>query len=920
MSIAYLRNHIMAPFLRFTPLFLHLAFALLFAQTQTTSGTALPSGFGEIQYAKGLLSPTAMAFAPDPCPASGPPVHRLFVCEQGGRIRVFRNGVLQPKAFLFVSCDTRGERGLDGICFDPNFATNHYVYIYYTIKPADTSLPTHNRVSRFTADPANPDVALAGSEKRILDLPNLGLTSYVHNGSAIHFGPDGKLYISVGENNQPASALQSLNTVFGKILRINPVPENPDGTVPASAIPTDNPFYNTATGINRAIYLLGLRNPFTFAFQRGTGRMFINDVGASTWEEINDGKKGANYGWPTYEGPIKPPAAGFTSPIFAYMHFSGTPQGCAITGGDFYNPPPLCSGEPQFGFPSSYVGKYFFLDLCTRFIYTMDPTQIDPASPYGFYEVSPFATGITHSSLTYLIVGPDRNLYYISRDDGAVYQIRYPASLAPTIGTQPADVLVGQGWPSTFSVDASGAPTLHYRWQRNNTDISGAADAPSYTVTNPQVSTDNGATFSCIVSNSFGSATTRNAVLSVTTKQPPIPTISSPPPSFYYNWGDTLSFAGSAVDGVDAVTHQPQDGVLAPSALTWQILAEHHPVTSPNHHTHPFFPPTSGIAGGTLTLNFTETDPDVWYRIFLTAVDSYGLSQTIFRDIFPRHAQLSVTTSPVTSPVPLKVKIDGSPKNVPAKFWSVVNLPRTLGVDTPQTVNGATYDFVSWSDGGARIHNVSTPATATSYIANFAKRVATNASVTTTSSISAKPNPFTPNSQGLGQTTLTWTSSGITKVEIHVDAPNGNMFTSSGPGTFSATTGQWVQNGQTFYLQNVSNGLPLTAANTLARVTLTALSTTPKGSISASPNPFTPNSQGLGQTTITWTSAGTTKVEIHVDAPNGNMLTNSGPGTFSATTAQWVQNGQTFYLQNVSNGLPLTSANTLAKVTMTASP
>jgi len=918
MSIAYLRNQIFAPFLRFAPLSLPLVFALLFAQTPSIDA-ALPSGFGEIQYAKGLLSPTAMAFAPDPCPASGPPVHRLFVCEQGGRIRVFRNGVLQPNAFLFVSCDTRGERGLDGICFDPNFATNHYVYIYYTIKPTDTSLPTHNRVSRFTADPTNPDIALAGSEKRILDLPNLGLTSYVHNGSALHFGPDGKLYISVGENGNPPNS-QSLNTVFGKILRINPVPENPDGTIPSSTIPTDNPFYNTTTGVNRAIYILGLRNPFTFNFQPGTGRMFIDDVGASTWEEINDGKKGANYGWPTTEGPAQPPVAGLTNPIYAYQHFSGTPQGCAITGGTFYNPPPLCSGEQQFGFPSSYVGKYFFMDLCTRFIYTMDPTQIDPASPYGFYKVSPFATGITHSSLTYLIVGPDRNLYYIGRDDGAVYQIRYPASLAPTIGIQPADILVGQGRPALFRVDASGAPTLHYRWQRNNINISGAADAPSYTVTNPQVSTDNGAMFRCIVSNSFGTATTRNAVLSVTTKQPPIPTISSPPPSFYYNAGDTITFAGSAVDGVDAVTHQPQDGVLAPSALTWEILFEHHALTNPNHHTHPFYPPTSGIASGTVALNFPETDPDVWFRISLTAKDSYGLSQTIFRDIFPRHSQLSVTTSPVTSPVPLKVKIDGSPKNVPVKFWSVVHLPRILGADTPQTVNGAIYDFVSWSDGGARTHTISTPATATNYIANFAKRPAVNTTPGTTGSVSAKPNPFTPNSQGLGQTTLTWTSVGTTRVEIHVNTPNGNMFTGSGPGTFSATTGLWVRDGQTFYLQNVSNGLPLTSANTLATVTMKALNVTPAGSVTASPNPFTPNSQGLGQTTITWTSAGTTKVEVHVDAPNGNMFGVSGPGTFSATTGQWVQNGQTFYLQNVSNGLPLTSANTLAKVTMTASP
>jgi glucose/arabinose dehydrogenase len=918
MSIAYLRNHIVAPLICLAPVALFSTCALVLAPIGTISGTILPSGFGEIQYAHGLLSPTAMAFAPDPCPGSGTVVHRLFVCEQGGRVRVFRNGVLQPNAFLNVIADTRGERGLDGICFDPNFATNHYVYVCYTIKQADPSLPTHNRVSRFTADPANPDVALAGSEKHILDLVNVD--NFIHNGSALHFGPDGKLYVSVGENGHTLQA-QLKNTVLGKLLRINPVPENLDGTNPESTFPTDNPFYNTLTGLNRAIYAIGFRNPFTFAFQRGTGRLFVNDVGDATWEEIDEIKKGANYGWVTYEGPVEPPVAGFTNPIFAYHHLAtqgapSTPLGCAIVGGDFYNPPPLCSGEPQFGFPSSYVGKYFFIEHCQGWIYTLDLTQVDPASPFGFYKATPFATSINHTSLVYLIVGPDRNLYYISRDDGAVYQIRYPASLAPTIGTQPADILVAQGWPATFSVDASGAPTLHYRWQRNNIDISGAADAPSYTVANPQVATDNGALFSCIVSNSFGSATTRNAVLSVTTKQPPIPTINSPPPSTFYNYGDTLSFAGSAVDGVDAVTHQPQDGILPPSALTWEILFEHHALTNINHHTHPFFPPTSGIANGTATLNIPETDPDVWYRIFLTAKDSFGLSQTTFRDIFPRHALVSVNTSPMR----LKVKIDGTIKNVPNKFWSVVNLPRSLGVDTPQTVSGAIYDFVSWSDGGARTHTISTPTTTTNYIANFAKRPATNTSNTTTSSINAKPNPFTPNSQGLGQTTITWTSAGTTKVEIHVDAPNGNIFTGSGPGTFSATTGLWVQNGQTFYLQNVSNGLPLTSANTLATVTVTAVSTTPTGSISASPNPFIPNSQGLGQTTLTWTSAGTTKVEVHVDAPNGNMLTSSGPGTFSATTGQWVQNGQIFYLQNVSSGLPLTSANTLAKVTMTASP
>jgi hypothetical protein len=135
--------------------------------------------------------------------------------------------------------------------------------------------------------------------------------------------------------------------------------------------------------------------------------------------------------------------------------------------------------------------------------------------------------------------------------------------------------------------------------------------------------------------------------------------------------------------------------------------------------------------------------------------------------------------------------------------------------------------------------------------------------------------------------------------------------------TFIAT-GHWVKDGMIFYLQDVSNGLPLTSANTLATVTVTALRP-PSGSITANPNPFIPDSQGLGQTTLTWSSTGTARVEVHVNAPNGNLLSSSGPGTFSTTTGQWVHSGQTFYLQNVTGGLPLTSANTLATVTVTAS-
>ena len=806
MSTSYLRTNVAEPFVRLAPLAALLSFTFLFAQMQSSSGTVLPAGFAEKKYAAGLLNPTAMAFAPDPCPSSGTPVHRLFVCEQAGRVRVFRNGVLQPKAFLSVVADTRDERGLDGICFDPNFAINHYVYIYYTIKPANTSLPTHNRLSRFTADPANPDIALAGSETPIMEMDNLGIDSFVHNGSALHFGPDGKLYVSVGENGFGRNA-QSLNTVLGKILRINPVPENPDGTNPDSTFPTDNPFYTTTTGKNRAIYILGVRNPFTFNFQPGTGRMFIDDVGNFTWEEIDEGVKGGNYGWPHVEGPAQPPIPGLINPIFAYHHFSGTPMGCAITGGGFYNPPPRCAGDPPFGFPSSYVGKYFFSDLCGGWIYTMDPNQIDPASPYGFHKISLFASDIHGANsgdagATYLTVGPDANLYYISRVDNAVYQIRYPASLAPTIGTQPTNQLVGQGWPATFTVAASGVQPLHYQWQRGTTNISGAPDSPTYTLLNPQVATDNGATFQCVVSNVDGSATSANALLTVIPQQPPTPAISSPPPNTYFKAGDTISFAGSATD--------PQDGTLAPSSLTWAILFEDHSLSNPNHLTQPFFGPTSGIASGTVTIPTLGTDPDIWYRIFLTAIDSYGLSQTTFTDIFPLHAQLSLTTNPAS----LKVRLDDSPKNVPYSFWSVVNTTRNIDVDTPQVLNGQTYDFQSWSDGGARFHNISTPATATSYVATFLKRSLIGGT------ISLSPTPIiVTDGSGLGVATVTWNSRGTSAVQVRVDSPSGNLFDSSGPGTFSFTTGKWVQNGQKFYLQDVSGGKPLTSANTLAVAT-----------------------------------------------------------------------------------------------------
>ncbi len=368
---------------------------LVLSAATTASAATVPTGFTDAVVASGLNNPTAMALAPD---------GRIFVCQQGGALRVIKNGALLATPFLTVTVDSSGERGLLGIAFDPNFVSNQLVYIYYTA----TTPTIHNRISRFTA---SGDVALAGSETIIMELPNLSSATN-HNGGAMHFGPDGNLYVAVGENANAANA-QSLSTRLGKMLRMTST----------GGVPPDNPFINQTTGANQTIWALGLRNPFTFSFQGNTSRMFINDVGQNTWEEINDGIAGSNYGWPTCEGFCNPPNPSFRDPIFAYMNDAQT---CAITGGAFYNPQ-----APQF--PSNFIGNYFFADFCGGWIRRLDPSAGNA--------VSDFATGI--SLPVDLKVSPDGFLYYLARGAGSVNRIGFSAgadNIAPTVAiTNPAN-------------------------------------------------------------------------------------------------------------------------------------------------------------------------------------------------------------------------------------------------------------------------------------------------------------------------------------------------------------------------------------------------------------------------------------------------------------------------------------------------
>src|SRR5215211_1666114 len=211
---------------------------LLVLPLGTAQGAAnLPPDFTDSQVVSGLTNPTDMEFAPD---------GRLFVTEDVGKVRIANpDGTLATFLNISTKVDSTGERGLLALTFDPGFSTNHYVYLHYT-KKATSTTPAHNRIVRVTA---NGNKAVSGSEKLIFRLGNqTAATQFM--GGALDFGIDGKLYVATGDDGGHPEKAQKLTNLFGKILRIDK----------SGTIPTDNPFYSKASGNNRAIWALGLRN------------------------------------------------------------------------------------------------------------------------------------------------------------------------------------------------------------------------------------------------------------------------------------------------------------------------------------------------------------------------------------------------------------------------------------------------------------------------------------------------------------------------------------------------------------------------------------------------------------------------------------------------------------------------------------
>jgi len=367
------------------------------------AATAVPTPLVAVSIS---LGPIASGFTSAIGVSSAPGDSRLFVIEQTGQVLIVSGG---KKVGTFLDISTRmsccGERGLLGLAFHPNYAGNGRFFVRYTIPSGDV------RLSEFHVS-SSPNKADPASEKVILTIPHPSYAN--HNGGRIEFGPDGYLYIGTGDGGSggdPNNHGQALNTLLGKLLRID-VDHAAGGL--AYAIPDGNPFVGQA-GKRGEIWSYGLRNPYTFSFDRETHDLWIADVGQDAYEEVDlataagGGGRGVNYGWSVMEGNhcYKPAtgcdATGMTPPLAEYAHGSGDSVGCAIIGGYVYRG----SAHPQL------YGRYFFGDYCSGRIWDVaaaGPAQQTPQELPG-------------SGLQITGWGQDMNgELYLTATNGVLYQ------------------------------------------------------------------------------------------------------------------------------------------------------------------------------------------------------------------------------------------------------------------------------------------------------------------------------------------------------------------------------------------------------------------------------------------------------------------------------------------------------------------
>lgn len=626
-------------------LFLIVLLTILFLFLPSLRAQATPpSNFQATQIIGSDLDvPTGFDFAPD---------GRIFILERTGNVRIYKNGELLPTPFTQLNSVVTGDRGTTGIAFDPDFAANHFVYFYYT---------DSNGFNRLVRMDASNDVSFA-SPTQIYQAPLASLE--LHIGGTIRFGPDGKLYISIGDNGNATNA-QDLSNPFGKIIRINK-----EGSVPA-----DNPFIGQA-GKLPEIWAYGFRNPFRFQFDSTTGRLYVGDVGNESWEEVNLVVKGGNYGWPACEGNCSDPD--FISPVYTYPHNGAS---SSITGGLIYR------GSM---FPSSYQGKYFFGDYAMGFIKTLTSD-----SSGNLTNVTDF--DLDAGSVVDLKAAADGSIYYVTYIPGRFYRITHStfnqtptakSSVDQTQGLPPLTV----NFSSAGSTDPEGT-ILSYTWD--------FGDGTSSNQANPTKIYNSKGKYIVQLTVSDGMNPAQAAPIIIQVGTPPTVIISSPVSNDTYKAGDTIEYSGSGTDA--------SGSILPDSAFITDVVFHH------DTHIHPFLGPVESKSGQFTIPTVGEPSPNTSYEIKITGTDSDQLTTTKSVTIFPQIINLTFTTNPSN----LQILLEGSPTNTPITLANVIGFQRNLSAPALADLNGNTYAFSSWSDSGVIAHSIKVPTQPTTYTANF---------------------------------------------------------------------------------------------------------------------------------------------------------------------------------------------------------
>ncbi len=420
-----------------------LASALIYAQPQLQLET----------FTSGLSSPIHITNAGD---------ERMFVCQQAGTIRILNaDGSAITTPFLNITTRVRStgnEQGLLGLAFHPDYANNGLFFVNYTRQTDGATV-----ISKFSVDPNDPNLALANSEV-ILMIVSQPYSN--HNGGTIAFGPDGYLYIGLGDggsSGDPQNRAQNPATRLGKMLRI-------DVNDSTFTIPPDNPFVNDASTLDE-IWAAGLRNPWRFSFDRMTGDLWNADVGQNNWEEVNfqsaSSSGGENYGWKCYEGNVVYAAGScnaqttYTMPVFVYANNAN--NGCSVTGGNVYR------GAMHRGL----FGYYLVTDACSGNIWWIKEDN-------GNFTNALIADYFTSGAYSEFVGFGENNFgehFLVRRTGGFIYKIKDTSDCRPVALVLQSDTVSICGQGDIQTLEALFHPALEYQWQLNGVDIPNAEEA-----------------------------------------------------------------------------------------------------------------------------------------------------------------------------------------------------------------------------------------------------------------------------------------------------------------------------------------------------------------------------------------------------------------------------------------------------------